>query len=142
MGAMGQDPLLGGSGNRLGTEVGYGLKLGQRFVGTPRMGVRSSQYGREYRVDYSVTALEQGTVNLELAIDAERRENAGAPAPTGRRRQRPPARGRPRQPRLVGTPRRTAAPSEQSREAVHRVTARWTATRAGPEDQPFAELRL
>ena len=71
---MGQDPLLGGSGNRLGTEVGYGLKLGQRFVGTPRMGVRSSQYGREYRVDYSVTALEQGTVNLELAIDAERRE--------------------------------------------------------------------
>ena len=74
MGAIGQDPLLAGGGSRLETEVGYGLKLGQRFVGTPRMGVRTSQYGREYLVGYSVTALEQGAGNLELGIDAERRE--------------------------------------------------------------------
>ena len=74
MRAIGQDPLVGGGGSRLETEVGYGLKLGQRCVGTPRMGVRMSQYGREDLVSYSVTALEQGTVNLELGIDAERRE--------------------------------------------------------------------
>ena len=77
MGAIGQDPLLRGGGSRLETEVGYGLKLGQRFVGTPRVGVRTSEYEREYLVGYSVTALEQGTVNLELGIDAERREMRG-----------------------------------------------------------------
>ena len=71
MGTIGQDPLLGGGGSRLESEVGYGLKLGQRFVGTPRMGVRTSQYGRECRVGYSVTALDQGTVNLEQRADAE-----------------------------------------------------------------------
>ena len=74
MNAIGQDPLLGGGGSRLETEVGYGLRLGQRFVGTPRMGVRTSAYGCEYLVGYSVTALEQGTLNLELGIDAEPRE--------------------------------------------------------------------
>ena len=38
------------------------------------MGVWICGYGREYLVHYSVTALEQGAVNLELGIDAERRE--------------------------------------------------------------------
>ena len=54
MGAAGQDPLLGGGGSRPETEVGYGLELAQRFVGTPRIGVRTSEYGREYRVGYSM----------------------------------------------------------------------------------------
>ena len=43
MSGMGQDHLLGGSGNRLDTEVGYGLPVGARFVGTPRVGVRTSE---------------------------------------------------------------------------------------------------
>ena len=49
MGGMGgtNDPLLAGaSGVRLDTEVGYGLPMGSRFVGTPRVGVRTSEYGR------------------------------------------------------------------------------------------------
>ena len=38
------------------------------------MSVGTSQYGPEYFIGYSATALEQGTVKLELGIDAERRE--------------------------------------------------------------------
>ena len=75
MGGMGQDRLLGGGGNRLDTEVGYGLPIGARFVGTPRVGLRTSEYGRDYRVGYGMQVLEQGKLNLELGIDAERRES-------------------------------------------------------------------
>ena len=73
MGGMGQDRLMGGGGNRLDTEVGYGLPIGARFVGTPRAGVRTSEYGQDYRFGYGVEALEQGGVNLQLGVDAERR---------------------------------------------------------------------
>ena len=75
MGGMGQDHLLGGGGNRLDTEVGYGLPIGARFVGTPRVGLRTSEYGRDYRIGYGMQVLEQGRLNLELGIDAERRES-------------------------------------------------------------------
>ena len=75
MGGVGQDHLLGGGGNRLDTEVGYGLPIGARFVGTPRVGLRTSEYGRDYRVGYGMQVLEQGRLNLELGIDAERRES-------------------------------------------------------------------
>ena len=74
MGGMGHDHLMG-SGNRLDAEAGYGLALGTRLVGTPRVGMRASQYGRDYRVGYAVSALEQGAVSLQLGIDAERRES-------------------------------------------------------------------
>ena len=75
MGRMGQDHLLGGGGNRLDTEVGYGLPIGARFVGTPPAGVRTSEYGRDYRVGYGMQVIEQGQLNLELGIDAARRES-------------------------------------------------------------------
>ena len=71
--AWGQNALLGGGGNRLDTEVGYGLPLGTRFVRTPRVGVRMSEYGRNYRLGYGVEVLEQGRLNLQLGVDAERR---------------------------------------------------------------------
>ena len=75
MGGMGSDRLLGGGGNRLDTEVGDGLPMGARLVGTPRVGLRTSEYGRDYRVGYGMQVLKQGRVNLELGIDAERRES-------------------------------------------------------------------
>ena len=62
-------------GNRLDTEIGYGLPVGNRFVGTPRAGVSTSEYGRDYRLGYGMQVLEQGKLNLELGIDAERRES-------------------------------------------------------------------
>ena len=75
MGGMGMagGPLLGGGGTRLDTEVGYGLPVGSRFVGTPRVGVRTSEYGRDYRFGYGMQVLEEGQVRLQLGIEAERR---------------------------------------------------------------------
>ncbi len=37
-------------GNRLDGEVGYGLPVRSRFVGTPRVGFSASEYGRDYRL--------------------------------------------------------------------------------------------
>ena len=75
MGGMSHDPLMNGGGQRLDTEVGYGLPIGSRFVGTPRAGVRTSKYGRDYRIGYGIQVLEQGRLNLQLGVDAERRES-------------------------------------------------------------------
>ena len=63
-------------GNRLDGEVGYGLPVGSRFVGTPRVGFSASEYGRDYRVGYRLGVLDQGNANFELGVDAQRRENA------------------------------------------------------------------
>ena len=63
------------NGTRLDTEIGYGLPVGNRFVGTPRAGVSTSEYGRNYRLGYGMQVLEQGKLNLQLGIDAERRES-------------------------------------------------------------------
>ena len=41
-------------GNRFDGEVGYGLPVGSRFVGTPRVGFATSEYGRDYRVGYGL----------------------------------------------------------------------------------------
>ena len=46
MGGLGHDHPMGG-GNRLDAEAGYRLALGSRFVGTPRVGVRTSRHGRD-----------------------------------------------------------------------------------------------
>ena len=63
------------SGNRLDGEVGYGLPVGSRFVGTPRVGISTSEYGRDYRVGYGLGVLDRANVNFELGVDAHRREN-------------------------------------------------------------------
>ena len=55
------------------TEVGYGLPIGRPFVGTPRVGVRTSEYGRDYRMGYGVQVLEEGPLRLQLGIEAQRR---------------------------------------------------------------------
>ncbi len=62
-------------GDRLDGEVGYGLPVGSRLVGTPRVGFSTSEYGREYRVGYGLGMLERGNVNFELGVDAQRRES-------------------------------------------------------------------
>ena len=60
----------GASGNRLDGEVGFGLPVGRRFVGTPRVGFSTSEYGRDYRVGYGLGVLDRGNVNFELGVDA------------------------------------------------------------------------
>ena len=63
------------SGNRLEGEVGYGLPVGSRFVGTLRVGVSTSEYGRDYRIGYGLGVLDRERLNLELGVDAHRRES-------------------------------------------------------------------
>ena len=63
------------SGNRLDTEFGYGLPVGSRFVGTPRVGFAASEHGRDYRMGYGLTLLEREALSFELGVDAQRREN-------------------------------------------------------------------
>ncbi len=63
------------SGSRLNAEVGYGLPVGGRFVGTPRIGFSTSEYGRDYRAGYGLGVLNRESLNLELGVDAHRRES-------------------------------------------------------------------
>ena len=63
-------------GDRLDGEVGYGLPVGSRFVGTPRVRFTTSEYGRDYRVGYGLGLLNRGSMNFELGVDAQRRESA------------------------------------------------------------------
>ena len=63
------------SGNRLDGEVGYGVPMGSRLVGTPRVGFSTSEYGRDYRVGYGLGVLDRESLNFELGVDAQRRES-------------------------------------------------------------------
>ena len=63
------------SGNRLDAELGYGLPVGRRFVGTPRFGLRTSGTGRDYRLGYGLGVLNAGGLRFELGVDAQRRES-------------------------------------------------------------------
>ena len=63
------------SGNRLDAELGYGLPVGRRFVGTPRFGLRTSEMGRDYRLGYGLGVLNRGGLTFELGVEAQRRES-------------------------------------------------------------------
>ena len=63
------------SGNRLDAELAYGLPVGSRFVGTPRVGLRTSETGRDYRLGYGLGVLNGGGLRFELGVDAQRRES-------------------------------------------------------------------
>ena len=62
-------------GNRLDGEVGYGLPVGSRFVGTPRVGFSTSEYGQDYRVGYGLGVLDRESMNFELGVEAQRRNS-------------------------------------------------------------------
>ena len=63
------------SGNRLDGEVGYGLPVGRRFVGTPRVGFSTSQYGQDYRAGYGLGLLDRESLAFELGVEAQRRNS-------------------------------------------------------------------
>ena len=54
--------------------------VGRRFVGTPRVGVGTSEMGRDYRLGYSLVARGGEGTTFELGVDAQRRER---PLPGG-----------------------------------------------------------
>ena len=63
------------AGSRLEAELGYGMPVGGRWVGMPRFGIGTSDYGRDYRVGYSLTVAEGGTTHFDLGVYANRRES-------------------------------------------------------------------
>ena len=63
-------------GNRLDGEVGYGLPVGRRFVGTPRIGFSTSEYGQDYRVGYGLGVLDRESLAFELGVEAQRRNSS------------------------------------------------------------------
>ena len=98
MAGISHDPLMNGGGQRLDTEVGYGMPIGSRFVGTPRAGVRTSEYGRDYRVGYEMQVARAGEAEPAAR---DRRGTAGEPdlppagtEPGGNRPARPRTRDR------------------------------------------------
>ena len=73
-GLIGHGPLIKGGGQRLDTEVGYGLPINARFVSTPRADVRTSEYGRDYPDRLRDAGTGAAEPNLQLGIDAERQK--------------------------------------------------------------------
>ena len=73
MSGMAQGGLA--QGNRFDGEVGYGLPVGSRFVGTPRVGFSTSADGRDYRLGYGLGVLDRESLHVELGVDAQRRES-------------------------------------------------------------------
>ena len=64
-----------GSANRLDAELGYALPVGSGLVGTPRFGITTSGFGRDYRLGYSLGVLRGGAMNFHFSLDAQRRES-------------------------------------------------------------------
>ena len=67
-----------GSSGQVNAEVGYGLRVGARLVGTPRVGLTTSPYGRDYRMGYALGVLDSQSLRFELGVDAQRRESPHA----------------------------------------------------------------
>ncbi len=64
-----------GSGDRIDAELGYALPVGSRLVGTPRFGVTTSEYGRDYRLGYGLAVVQGGAMSFQFGLDAQRRES-------------------------------------------------------------------
>ena len=63
-------------GGRLEAALGYGMPVGGRFVGTPRVGLEAAAAGRAYRLGYGLTVAQDGALDVELGVDAHRRERS------------------------------------------------------------------
>ena len=61
----------------LDAELGYGLSLfGDRFTGTPNLGLGVSDTARAYRIGWRLTSVVRGDPGFEVNLDATRREAA------------------------------------------------------------------
>ena len=73
--AYGMGSRMYGSGGRVAVEAGYGLPVGARFVGTPRVGLTTSPYGRDYRLGYDLGLLDGAKGSFQLGVETQRRES-------------------------------------------------------------------
>ena len=58
------------------------MAVGNRFVGTPRIGFGASEMGRDYRLGYGLTVLQRGAMSFDLGIDAAWRQSRAMWAPS------------------------------------------------------------
>ncbi len=92
LGGMGGNPESGQG--QLDTDAGYGLPVGSRFVGTPRIGFQRSEYGRGLRFGYQLGFMDPQKMRFELGVDVERgRMRSGSQDPTTGCRYGPPSVG-------------------------------------------------
>ena len=63
------------NGNRVEAEVGYGMPVGGRFVGTPKLAFGTSQTGRDYQLGYSLGVLRRESLQFDLGAHAQLRES-------------------------------------------------------------------
>ena len=66
------------TGGSLAADLSYGMAVGSRLVGTPRIGIGTSEYGRDYRFGYGLSVLQGGAMSFELGLDGQRRESPSA----------------------------------------------------------------
>ena len=69
------------AGRRVDAEIGYGLRAGARFVGTPRAGLRASGYQRVYRVGYGLGLLDRDALGVGFVPMRTVRSRSGDAAP-------------------------------------------------------------
>ena len=78
----GPDTLVGltpggiAPGSRVEGALSYGLPVGRRLVGTPRVVFSTSEQGRGYGFGYGLGLLDTERLRFELGLDAHRRESA------------------------------------------------------------------
>ena len=65
----------------------YGMPVGGWLVGTPRFGIGTSEYGRDYRLGYGLTVAQGGAMHFDLGVYANRR--VFGPGNCGARRWKP-----------------------------------------------------
>ena len=58
-------------GNRVDVDLGYRLPVRSRLVGTPRLGFATLEYGRDYRLGYSLAGLGGEGTQFELGVAAQ-----------------------------------------------------------------------
>ena len=63
-------------GHLLDAQLGYGLPIGTRFVGTPPFGVTMSVYGRNYRLGYAMGTIQRETVTRDIRSDTRVRQGS------------------------------------------------------------------
>ena len=69
-------------GDRVEAEFGYGLPVGSRFVGTPRVGFAAAEYGRAYRMGYGLRLLRREALGTsELDRFCQKLEAVAEPRP-------------------------------------------------------------
>ena len=74
-------PTSSAPGSRVLADVGYGMAVGSRLVGTPKLAIATSELSRDYRLGYRLSVLPDAPLFFELGVNAQRREGRGLAGP-------------------------------------------------------------